>query len=166
MSNIKNLLPNPNVKFHQGFYNVNNINKYIGDYKKVIYRSSLEKIFCTYCDTSNNVLKWSSELYSVKYMNPITSSYNNYYIDFFVRMKKKDSYKDYLVEIKPSQQLKPPRMPKNKTKKNIENYKKEYETYLINSAKFESADNFAKNNNFEFVVLTEKTIFKFLEKNI
>lgn len=166
MTNIKNLLPNSNQKFYQGFYTVINTEKYIGDYQRVIYRSSWEKIFCTYCDTSINVLKWSSELYSVKYLNPIKSTINNYYIDFYVRIRKNNYYKDYLVEIKPSTQLKPPKEPKRKLAKSLENYKKEYETYIINSAKFESANKFAKERNMEFVVLTEKTIFKFLEKNI
>ena len=74
--NIKNLKPTKNARTKQGYFNVNESVKYIGSVKKVIYRSSWEQRFCTWCERSPLVNKWASESIAIKYQCPIENKIN------------------------------------------------------------------------------------------
>ena len=115
---IKNLKPNSNSGFIQGYYNPINPDKYIGP-TPIIYRSSWERKFCIMCDTKENVLKWSSEPVTIKYKWTKDGREHKYYPDFYMKTagENDEAPVEWLVEIKPEAQIKKPLPPKTKSKK-------------------------------------------------
>lgn len=154
---IKNLKPTRKGQFKQGFYEELN-EKYIGP-RPIIYRSSWEYKFMVYCDKNPDVLNWSSEAVKIKYYNPLTKKFHNYYIDFFMKVKLADgTEKKYLVEIKPSSLLKKPDQPKRITEKSLSNYKYAANEYVKNKYKAAAAKKVAESLGMEYIILTEKTL--------
>lgn len=140
---------------YKGKYNPQNPSKYAGDPTKIIYRSLWERKFMVFCDTNPNVLRWASEELSIPYLSPVDNEYHNYYPDFIIKVKDKtNSVKTYLVEIKPEKQCREPEK-KNKSNKT---YITEMRQWMINNKKWEAAKKFAKRHQWEFKILTEKSL--------
>lgn len=156
-TDIKKVTPHYNT--FSGRYFPENLYKYIGDPQQIIYRSSWEKRFCVWCDTSNIITKWASEPFEIKYISPIDKRVHEYFVDFYIRMENNGVVDEYLVEVKPKKQLKPPAQPKNQSAKSLEVYNAALKTYLINSAKFKAAEAYAASRGFKFIVATEDFIF-------
>lgn len=156
---IKDFLgPNKNGRFKQEYYHPKNINKYIGDPEKIIYRSSWERKFMIWLDLNDSVLEWSSEPIAIKYFYPQDQKYHKYYPDFYFKIKKQDgSEVKYLVECKPSSQLQKPQMPKRRTPKTIKNYNYLMEAFTKNYVKVVAAREWCKQNGFEFTFITENS---------
>jgi len=153
---IKNLKPERG-QFKQGFYQDLN-GKYVGP-RPIIYRSSWEYKFMIYCDKNEDVIQWGSEPIKIRYYNPLTKKYHNYYPDFYMKIKKKDgTEKKYIVEIKPSAQLKKPKPPKRVTEKALNNYSYAVNQYTKNVFKAEAAKKIAESIGMEYIILTEKTL--------
>ena len=164
----------------QGYYKVQNPQKYIGDPSGVIYRSSWEMKFCKWLDYSPSVLKWSSEPMCIKYWdrvsnmeknikerldnnNPRNWKVRNYYTDFWLEINKGDHIEKWFVEIKPANKLtKPIPPPINSSLKQIRNFNMKAKEYLINEGKFSSLNEWAKKHDMLFYVFTEKTLAKIL----
>lgn len=161
--NIKNLTPRSPTKeapFKQGYYKIVNPHKYVGDPSKIIFRSSWEKRFAAYCDHTEKIIAWSSEPMQIPYINPISGEVKPYNVDFYVRLKTEDGYKEFIVEVKPSRQLQQPQQPTGRiTEKKMTSYTNAMKTYLINIAKFKAAKEYAKSRGWEFIVVTEQFIF-------
>lgn len=150
---IKNLKPTKNARTKQGYFPVKESVKYIGAVKKVIYRSSWEQRFCTWCERSPQVEKWASESVAIKYHCPIENRIKNYYPDFLVKLSNGQTW---LVEVKPAQEYKqPPTKPKRKTKKALTSYEYLMKNYLVNKSKFKSAIAFCKTKDWVFFVADE-----------
>ena len=139
------------AKSYQGLYRPTNPKKYVGDVKKVVYRSLLERRFMRYCDLNDNVLFWASEELPIRYFNPIDKKYHIYFPDFII---KTDKNKKMLIEIKPSRQLDRPKPPKKKTK----SYMRESFEFIKNKAKWSAATKYAEDNNAVFKIITEKDL--------
>lgn len=137
---------------YKGKYRVINPGKYRGDFKEVIYRSSWELRFMKWCDTNPSVLEWGSETVIIPYKSPVDNHVHRYFVDFYMKVKSTDGkVTKYLVEIKPEKFTKPPDIPKKKTRKFVE----EVFQYGTNQAKWKAADEFCKDRNMKFLVLTE-----------
>lgn len=121
--------------------------KYAGDPSNVIMRSSWETRFAIWCDKNPQIIKWSSEETIIPYVSPIDGRIHRYFVDFKIQTINN---KTYLVEIKPKKQTLPPEGTR-KTKK----FLAEASTYLVNQAKWEYAKKYAKDRNWEFIVITE-----------
>jgi hypothetical protein len=157
----KNNPPQKRGRFRQGYYRLNNPEKYIGDPSKIIYRSSWEYRFCKYCDDTPEVVAWSSEPIPIPYIHPIDKREHNYFVDFYMKLQKPGEFLEYLVEVKPSKALKPPVMKEGLTTiKKLKEYNKLATDYLINAAKFKAAQEFAKLSNRHFIIVTEEFLFK------
>lgn len=140
---------------YKGKYKPQNPGKYIGDTEDIVYRSLWERKFMVFCDTNESVLGWSSENIAIPYFSPIDNSYHKYFPDFLLKIKNKHGQIEiYLVEIKPEKQCKKPEK-KNKSNKT---FLKEMTQWVINSKKWEAARKFADDNNWQFKILTEKTL--------
>ena len=139
------------AKSYQGLYRPTNPKKYVGDVKKVVYRSLLERRFMRYCDLNDNVLFWASEELPIRYFNPIDKRYHRYFPDFVVKMS---TNKKYVIEIKPSRQVSKPKPPKKKTK----SYMRESFEYIKNQAKWQAAQSYCEDNDLEFKLITEKDL--------
>ena len=87
----------------KGKYTPKNPEKYSGNVKQIIYRSSWERLFMVYCDKKESILKWSSEEIKIPYIHDKKN--RTYYPDFWVDMIDKNGNRvEKLVEIKPHYQ--------------------------------------------------------------
>lgn len=139
------------AKAYRGLYKPTYPKKYVGDPKKIVYRSLLERRFMLYCDRNEDITNWASEEISIPYYNPIDRKVHRYYPDFIVRTSKG---KKYIIEIKPFKQTSQPKTPKRKTK----SYLREQLEYVKNSAKWKAARKFCDDKGFEFKIMTEKEL--------
>lgn len=166
MSRIKdNLKPRRQGSYRQGYYKLRNPEKYVGDPSKIIYRSSWEYRFCKFCDDNLAVIRWSSEPFPIKYISPLDGKEHNYYIDFYMRAIRDGIERDYLVEVKPESSLQKPVFEGKQTLKRLAQFNKAAETWLINSAKFAAAREYAATINYHFVVVTEEFLFRYYGKS-
>ena len=160
MSDIKANKPSSKSKFRQGYYKLENLDKYVGDPAKIIYRSSWEHRFCRYCDLDARVIKWASEPIGIKYMSPIDGKEHKYYVDFYMRTKIGDRISDILVEVKPAASLIRPVLEGKKiTTKKLQAYNYNLKTWIINKSKFEAAKMYAEGRGYKFMVVTEDFLF-------
>jgi hypothetical protein len=153
---IKNVRPDD--KYRGGVYHPVNKDKYVGP-TPIICRSSWERKYCQYCDLKDEVIKWSSEPFKIKYYNPLTKKEHTYYPDFYIKViTNSGAFKEYIVEIKPSTYLKKPIQPKRNTEKALSNYKYLYESYIKNFVKAKAGKIYAADRNMEYIILTEKSL--------
>lgn len=137
---------------YSGRYNPTNPRKYRGDPDKIIYRSLWERRFMVYCDNTDEVLEWGSEEIIIPYISPLDGRMHRYFPDFYTKVRQRDgTIKKLLIEVKPKAQCGPPKIPKRKTKRFIN----EVRTWGVNKAKWESAIEFCKDRGMEFMILTE-----------
>lgn len=157
MRDIKKLKPNSKGPYKQGYYRVNNIEKYAGDPRVVIYRSSWERKFMIMCDLNPQIIRWGSEPAEIAYLSPIDHKMHIYNVDFFIEVINNDNKRvKYLVEIKPSVQIdKEPVLEGRMTEKKIINHAALVKTYQINRAKQSAAIKWAADRDMKYIVLTE-----------
>lgn len=159
--NIKNLVPRKNASTRQGYYNLLNPSKYLGDPNKIIFRSSWERKFSRYCDVNDRVISWASEPLEIQYINPVDGITKPYNVDFYVKVKNDDqTFDEYIVEVKPSKQLKQPIAPNGMiTEKRMIAYTDQMKTYITNLAKFKAAKDYAASRGWKFIIVTEFWLF-------
>lgn len=158
MKDIKKLKPNNNGPFRQGYYKVNNPEKYAGDPRVVIYRSSWERKFMILCDLSPQIVRWGSEPVQIKYLSPIDNKMHNYNVDFFIEVLDNEGKRmKYIVEIKPSSQIsREPVLEGRVTEKKLQRHAELTKMYHVNKAKQIAAMKWALDRNMKYVVLTEE----------
>jgi len=122
--------------------------KYTGDPANIIMRSSWETRFASWCDKNPSVLKWSSEETIIPYKCPTDNRIHRYFVDFKITVT---TGKTYLVEVKPKTQTQPPIYPGKRTQR----YLQESLAFMKNQAKWEAANEFAKDRGWEFKIITE-----------
>lgn len=156
MGNIKDLKPNIKSRYKQGSYIPINKKKYIGNYP-IIYRSSWEYMFMSWCDNNSNVAQWSSESLQIPYRLPGEQKDRIYNPDFTIKVKKDNGdIKQYIVEIKPkSEYLTPLVFEGYKTESKLKAFYKLQKAQYINKWKFMYATEYAKNRGVEFTVVNE-----------
>ena len=138
-------------KSYKGLYKATNPKKYVGNTKQIVYRSLLERRFMRYCDLNPDILFWASEELPVRYYNPLSKKFHRYFPDFVVKTVNNDKY---MIEIKPSRQVKKPKTPKRKTKA----YMRESFEYIKNQAKWEAAEMYCQDHGMKFKIITEKDL--------
>lgn len=142
-------------KFRQGRFNPQNPEKYLGDVRNIIYRSSWELRFLRWCDQNVNIIEYGSEEFFIPYISPVDNRIHRYYPDFIIKVRHKDkSIKRYVVEVKPDKQTRPPKQGKRVTKSFIY----ETKTYAVNQAKWKAAQEWCKDRLLEFKIITEKEL--------
>lgn len=136
---------------YKGKWRPKNIEKYEGDYTKIVYRSLWERQAFKWCDNNPTVVRWSSESVIVPYISKTDGKRHRYYVDLKITY---DTGITVLVEIKPKRQTKPPKKKAKKTRR----YLKEVMVYGKNVSKWEYAEKFAKSRGWEFQIWTEDTL--------
>ena len=139
------------AKSYKGLYKPTHPKKYVGDPKKIVYRSLLERRFMRYCDLNQDILYWASEELPIRYFNPIDKKFHRYFPDFVVKTSKQ---KKYMIEVKPSRQIGKPKPGKKKTK----TYMKESFEYIKNQAKWQAAKSYCDDKGMKFKLITEKDL--------
>jgi len=85
------------ANFRQGFYEVINASKYVGNGKPK-YRSGWEMTFMMFLDSNENVINWASEPVRIPYRNPLTGKSTMYVPDFIVTYRgPKETIKAELI---------------------------------------------------------------------
>ena len=137
---------------YKGRYTPKNPQKYKGNPRKIIYRSSWERKLMVYCDTNKAILEWGSEEIIISYLSPWDGRIHRYFPDFYIKVKQSSgTIKKFIIEVKPKKQCAPPTESRKKTKQ----WYKEVKAWGINSAKWKYATEWCDNNDMEFKVLTE-----------
>jgi len=143
------------AKYHQGRFHPRNPEKYIGDYKNIIYRSSWELKFMKWCDRSPNILKYGSEEFCIPYYNPVKQKVCRYFPDFIIEVLEENNKKQkYVVEIKPKKQTVPP----IKGNKQNKTYINEVKTYEVNQSKWKSIQEWCDDRKIKFKIITEQEL--------
>lgn len=141
--------------YKQGLFTPKHPEKYVGDVKKVVFRSSWELSFFEFLDGNPNILKWSSENVVIPYIKPTDGRIHRYFVDIWMQHKnKKGEIVTDIVEIKPLSQTTASKSRSNKTRL-IENVQ-----YAINHAKWTAAKKYAEERGWGFRIITEKSLFK------
>lgn len=163
-----------NAKTKQGYYFVKNTEKYVGDPRLVIYRSSWEYSFCKWCDYSPSIVRWASEPVKVPFYDKVTKAnecrklglnpnnprnwiIKNYNIDFLVEVKKdENTIEKWYIEIKPKKKLfKPKPVKKTAPLKEQRKFNNAAKEYMLNEEKFAAMKAYANRQNAKFYVFTE-----------
>ena len=135
---------------YKGKFSPRNPQKYRGDYRNIVYRSSWECRAMSRLDSSPDVLEWSSEEIVIPYISPVDNRTHRYFVDFFVKMQTVHGPKVFLIEIKPKKQSQEPKQRKRVTKQYIQ----EVVTWGVNRAKWKAAIEYCKDRKWEFIVMT------------
>ena len=146
-------------RYHQGKFIPKNPKKYIGDVTNIIYRSSWEFHFLSYCDKNKNVVRYSSEEIVIPYVSPKDNKVHRYFPDFYIELITDSGIRKMIIEIKPDSQTRPPKSRKCNTNKQRIRLLEDHITFEVNRAKWHAAEEFCKKQNIEFRVLTEKELF-------
>jgi hypothetical protein len=85
---IKKLRPKKNGRFKQGYINPNSCKKLYESQrnKPIIYRSSYEKIFIEYLESSKSVESWGSECIGIKYIDKFDNTEHEYFPDYVAKI--------------------------------------------------------------------------------
>ena len=138
------------ANFKQGFYTPKNPAKYVGK-GNIRYRSGWELTFMMFLDGNDNVLQWASESIAIPYRNPLTGKMSQYFPDFLVTYRGKNStVVGELIEIKP------------KSQSLVESKMKDRDRMVvaINYAKWAAAEKWARANGLTFRVINEDQIYR------
>ena len=137
-------------RFAKGKFQPKNQQKYVG-LKTPTYRSSWEHAFMRLCDEHPNVAKWASQSIKIPYRHPLTGKYTVYVPDFFIAYVDKNGRKNAeLIEVKPLSQTRMEMAGKSMGKK---------KQVIINQAKWEAANAYARQNKIRFRVVSEEQLF-------
>ena len=155
-------------KSHKGWYQIRHKEKFIkpideymescvqkDGYIYIQYKSMLERIAFRYADMNPKVKYFSIEPFNIPYVKPLDNKVHRYFIDMYLEFINGSKF---IVEIKSKGETIRPIKPKKFTAKSILNYKESIETFVINQAKWKSAQEFAKQKNLKFIILTEEQL--------
>jgi hypothetical protein len=149
---------------YKGKFSPRNPQKYNGDYRNIIYRSSWECKVMDSFDKRPDVLSWSSEEMCIPYVSPVDGKRHRYFPDFIVKVQTKSGeLKTFMIEVKPEKQSRPPEKKSRVTKQ----YIREVVTWGVNQAKWKAAIEYCKDRKWQFMVMTsvDGTEFKYLTEN-
>lgn len=138
------------TNYSQGFYDIKNIDKYVGK-TKPRFRSSWELQFMMWADNNPAVLKWASEPLRIPYRDPHTGKNTTYVPDFFIQyVDKSQKVHTEIIEIKPEKQQVYEKVGKNKVNQYY---------YVKNQAKWLAAGAYCRAQGMYFRILNENDLF-------
>lgn len=102
------------------------------------------------CDENENITRWGSECVEIPYRSPLDNRWHKYYPDFLIQYIDNDGKEHVeLIEIKPSGQSTFESARSTKEKQQV----------VLNSAKWEAAQEWCKRKGIFFRVVNEEHIF-------
>lgn len=140
-------------RFTQGYYVPKHPEKYMGDITKIRYMSSYELSVHQFFDNNPNVVRWGSEIVAIPYLKPTDGRIHKYYPDYYVEfVDKAGNLKKEMIEVKPHSQTRNPR---------ASNKHAAYEqlTLAINVAKWQACQEWCRQRDISFRIITERSIF-------
>jgi hypothetical protein len=150
--------PNKQTDYHQGYYKIQHVHKYLGNPAEIVYRSSWEFKFMLYCDLNPGVIKWCSEMYRIPYVD-FKGKQRTYIPDFYIETQGEEKLNRFLIEIKPEQETKEPEIPKGTISKNkLKGIEYQCAAWIKNKHKWAFTVEWCKNRDIEFKIVTEHYI--------
>ena len=143
----------------QKLYELVHPEKYIGDPRKLIYKSSWEQEAFKVCDNNPYVLEWGYEIAPIPYAvpsreNPQVSRIKKYFPDLYIVTQNETGViTKWMIEIKPLKQTQRGRS-RNPRTRMYEDY-----TWTVNQLKWQAAKSWCDLRNIKFEVTTEKELF-------
>lgn len=144
--NIKCLKPSKKSRYQQGYINPQSCKKLIDYSKPIIFRSSYEKKFVHWLESSSQVVRWGSECLCIPYTY-IDGQIHKYYPDYYLETVDGNRI---VVEIKPFNQTQAP----------IQENSWAQKEWVKNTCKWRAAQEFCEARGLQFKILTENTISK------
>jgi hypothetical protein len=142
---------------YSGLFRPKHPQKYVGDYKNIVYRSSWEARFMHKFDVEEWVIAWSSEEVFVPYISPLDGKFHRYFPDFVIKVKNQSGeIETWMIEVKPKKQTIPPERKKRVTKQ----YINEVTTWGVNQSKWKYAKEYCEDRNWKFIIFTEDQLPK------
>lgn len=142
------------ARFLQGTYKPINPDKYAGNVKDIVYRSSWELAYMRRLDTDDKVLSWVSEEVVIPYRDH-NGRIHRYFMDFKVTRCINEEIITELIEIKPYKETQPPVLTEGKkTKTKL----REVLTWEKNQRKWAAARKFCEMKGWNFRIVTEKQL--------
>lgn len=158
---IQDFLKPRQGKIKQGYFRPSNLDKYIGDPNKIVFRSGWEFKFLRWLDASPTILAYASEPVGIPYFNPLDKRGHIYYVDYYIITKDNTGNEQkFLIEVKPMKYTEPPKAPQRMTDKSTAAYVYAAKQYVVNQAKFAAAKEFAAVRGLKFGIITENFLFK------
>ncbi len=142
---------------YKGKFKPKNGYKYLGNPTNIIYRSLWECKLMIYLDSHPDVISWASEEVVIPYRSPIDGRNHRYFPDFYVKRRINGKIKETIIEVKPSEYCKPPKMLAT-GKKPTKKYITEVRRWGINEAKWKAATEYCKDRGWDFKLMTEKDL--------
>lgn len=142
----------------QGRFIPLNPQKYRGDAKEIVYRSSWELAVMSRFDKDVRIKWWSSEELVIRYYNPVKEREARYFPDFVIGVVNGGVERIIMIEVKPHAETLPPKPPKNRNAKARHRYLTEKATYAVNQAKWAAARELAQRKGYHFQIMTEYEI--------
>lgn len=110
-----------------------------------------------YLDENSAILEWSNEEKIIPYFDVSSNRWRRYFPDFYVKFKNKQGQiKEQIWEVKPLNQTIEPKVQKRIT----EQYVNKVLTWGKNTSKWKAATEYCQDRGWEFVILTEKELFR------
>ena len=135
---------------YKGKFRPKNRTKYKGDPDNITYRSLWERQVMKSLDENPNIVEWASEEIVIPYRSPIDGKMHRYFPDFYV---KTSIGEQWLIEVKPKVQTKPPKKSKSRRR-----YLREVKTWGVNQAKWEAAESICNKHGWKWDIWTEDQI--------
>jgi len=138
------------LKFNQGSYKLKHPEKYIG-LGVPRFRSGWEFHVMKMCDEKPAIHQWASESVKIPYRDPLTNKQTVYVPDFLVVfVDKNNTRRAELWEVKPANQA---------IRENVGKNKYNQAQFIRNQVKWAAANNWCKQNNVQFRIITEKDLY-------
>lgn len=148
---------------YSGKYQVQNIEKYKGDPRKITYRSNWEKFFMGYLDKNPSIKQWGSETVVIPYFSNADGKKRRYFMDFwFVTTEGQQ----FFIEVKPKKETVPPKAPAQMTTAAKKRFINEAYVFAVNQDKWKAASATADKMGITFRILTEDGLRKLGYKGI
>ena len=130
--------------------------KYIGDPKKIVMRSSWELKLARWCDMNPSVISWTSEELVIPYYSRADQKMRRYFMDFVIKMRVSDgTVITYMIEVKPEKQTVMPKGGRGRSQKTVLN---ETYAFMVNTDKWNAAHAYAKKHGMVFKIMTEREL--------
>lgn len=142
---------------YSGKFVPKNLDKYKGNWQKITYRSTWEQYMMRWLDNHPDVVKWNSEEVVIPYFCNADGKKRRYFMDFWARFK---DGQEFLFEVKPAKETKPPVRPAQMTTAAKKRFMNEYYTWSVNSDKWKAALALAEKHNIKFRLITEHSLKK------
>lgn len=137
------------AKWAQGFYEIQNPAKYVGN-RQPRYRSGWEHSFMRFCDNNEHIIQWASEAIKIPYRHPLTGKQTIYVPDFLITYRTRDNMvRAEVIEIKPRGQSVIAENTKSRDRAVV----------AINYAKWDAAQKWCQRQGLSFRVITEDDMF-------